>query len=104
MKKLYIAPFDCCVYIYKTDERKRFAKDYNAEVETNNLAQVIGNGVWVGDHKNKIGVCFHEAVHLADWVIEDRLCMKQGTLESNTELRAYLTEYIGNAIVDYCVN
>lgn len=101
MKKLHLAPFDCNIFIYRNDEKQRFIKDYDAVVSATDYGAQKGNGVWLGEYKDLVGVCYHEAVHLADWVIEQRLCMDQGTLESNTELRAYLTEYIGNAVRKY---
>ncbi len=102
MKKLYIAPFDCSIFIYKENEREKFEKNFSTTTRTN-YAQVTGNGVWMGGHDNLVGVCYHEAVHLVDWVLEERLEIEQGKLSDNTELRAYLTEYIGNAIVAYVI-
>jgi len=103
MKKLKIDIFDCTIYIYKKEERARFAKDYQTGVETASFAEVRGNGVWIGDHTNRVGMCYHEATHLADWIMEERLEMTQGSLSSNTELRAYIIEYVGNEIVDYVI-
>ena len=101
MKKLYIAPFDCTIYIYGNSERKRFDKEFT-KTDDGDYARTCGNGVWIGEHDELIGVCYHEAVHLVDWVLEERLRTKQGKLRDNTEIRAYLTEYIGNAIRRYC--
>jgi len=101
MTKLYIAPFDCTIFVYKNDEREKFEKAYDVEVG-DSFAMTSGSGVWIGEHKDLVGVCYHEAVHLVDWLIEVRLCMKTRSLWDNTELRAYLVEYVGGAIRRFC--
>ena len=100
MKRLDIKALSCQIYIYNKEEKGVFCKAYDTTVGKA-YGMTNGNGVWIGEHKDLIGLCYHEAVHLADWVIETRLEMTQGALESNTELRAYLTEYIGSEIRKY---
>lgn len=100
MTRIRIDCFDCSVFVYRADEKSKFEKAYNTDVGKN-YGQVTGNGVWIGEHEDIVGVCYHEAVHLADWVIEERLGMEQGSLSGNCELRAYLTEWIGNRVRKY---
>lgn len=102
MKRVVIKPFACSFYIYKHDELEKFKKAYNVKYD-GEYGITSGNGVWVGKSSDAIGVCYHEAIHIVDWILEDRLDMQQGTLDSNKELRAYLTEFVGNEIRKHVV-
>ena len=108
MRKLYIAPFDCTIFVFNYDEADGFTKKTGISVVDDGgytfYARTCGHSVWIGGEKSadRIGMCYHEAVHIVDWILEERLQSTQGTLESNTEIRAYLTEYVGNGIRKYC--
>lgn len=107
MKRIYIDVFDCSIYAYKSGEEKRYKKDYDIELGADQYGSSFGNGVFISDKlpkgkKDIIGVIYHEAVHATDWILEDRLMLTQGKLGDNQELRAYLVEYIGDKIREYC--
>ena len=103
MKKFRIDVFDCSFYVYRSDELARFNNDYGVDIGTQSHGVTVGNGVWIGDSSDDIvGVCYHEASHVVDWILETRLEMKQGDLLGNAELRAYLLEHIGGKIRKYC--
>ena len=92
MKKINIPIFACSVYVYGKNEKSKFLKSYSVDEEPGSAGYQCGNGIWIGNDDR--GLVCHECVHLADWLIEDRLGMAQGTLGSNTELRAYITEWL----------
>lgn len=100
MKRLRLKCFDCSMFFYSEDEKARFEKDYRVVVG-DNIGLTSGNGVWIGDHHDIVGVCYHEAVHLVDWLLRDRLEEKGLGLEDSHEIRAYLTEYIGSELRKY---
>lgn len=102
MRKVYIEPFDCSFFVYTNDELEKFKKTYGV-VHDGEYGITCGNGVWIGEHKDVVGVCYHEASHIVDWILEQRLRCTQGALESNHEIRAYLLEFVGNKIRKYIV-
>ena len=98
MRKITIHCLNATLLIYNSNEKSAYEKD--AEVElSDHRGYTSDNYVY---SNGDIGVCFHEAVHYVDWLLGTHLCMEQGTLWSNTELRAYLTEYVGESIMEYC--
>lgn len=102
MKRIKIECFDAALFVYCADEREKFEKTYNCDVGKA-YGFVCGNGIWIGDHDDIIGVIYHEAVHAADWVIESRLGCRFKDLEASNEIRAYMTEFIGNKVRKYIV-
>jgi hypothetical protein len=95
MKVINIPIFDMDIEVY--ENYKDFERDQEYTV-TDEEGVCIGNAVWVKDAK-AIGVIFHEASHLADFIIEERLDMEVSGLRSSTELRAYMLEWIGLEII-----
>lgn len=108
MKRLKIPVFDVTVVIYKANEHSKFQKDTGLYDQRDGYiysARQCANRIYIGKQPkgtDPVGVCYHEASHFADWLIEDRLSMEQDTLWSNTELRAYILEYVGNQVREYC--
>lgn len=97
MKRITIAPFNYEIRIYLKDEQERFERDYNQKVESHELACVSGNGVFFKKHDT--GIIFHEASHLVDFLLQDRLAIPNLNLSDTTEIRAYLIEYVGKRIL-----
>ena len=100
MLTLDIPLFNCAVYMYSKKERVAFEEKYDCSVRDSH-AMVCGNGIWLGDGEDDVGVCYHEASHLTDWLLEDHLEMAIATLDSTGELRAYVLQYLGNKIIEY---
>jgi hypothetical protein len=91
--------FNATLLVYNSNERSAYEKDTDVEL-VDHRGYTTDNYVFCG---GEIAVCFHEAVHFIDWLLGTHLCLEQGTLWGNTELRAYLVEYIGGEIMKYCV-
>jgi hypothetical protein len=85
--------------IYSKNEKAAYEKD--ADVDLSECRGYAADNLIYCN--GEIPVCFHEAVHFTDWLLGTHLNIEQGTLWSNTELRAYLVEYIGGEIMKYCV-
>ena len=101
MRKVDIPMFNCRLRIYRNDERDAFEKQTKVKLTSDYLALSCENSVWIGKPKDVVGTCYHEASHFVEWMLEDWLEVDQGTLRSNTELRAYMTQYFGGKIVEY---
>ena len=104
MKNVSIPIFQTTLRIYKSDEREKFQRRFGSIPDEWYGCQT-GEGIYVGEnkHQNAIGTCYHEAIHFVDWLIEDRLGVELEGLEGNTELRAYMVQYVGDKIREYCV-
>ena len=101
MKKIYIKPYNSTIHIYQPDEYDKFLKATGATCQ-DVLAHTCGGHVWVSDLPvEDVGVCYHEASHVCDSILEDRLDTVIRNLADTTELRAYLMEYIGDEIRKY---
>ena len=101
MKRLDLPYFNTALRMYKKGEQSLYEKDVGEDVDlSDHRGYTADNYVYCN---GEIGVCYHEAVHFVDWLLGTHLNMEQGTLWGNTELRAYLVEYIGDEIMKYCV-
>jgi len=96
VKALKLKCLGCIIYIYKDSEKEQYTNDFG-EADS---PEVNGNGVWMKDDGDLINTAYHEAVHVADWVIAEWLGID--IAEENTELRARLTEHVGSEIIKYC--
>ena len=96
MKSFYVEPFNVVVRVYSKDEFARFVAETNADADANNHGHTCENAIWVGTHDRD--TCVHEAVHLNDWIIGQHLGMDNISLDSTTELRAYMVEYLARKI------
>ena len=78
--------FDYNIFVY--DDVSKFIKDYDLDESTDckALGMVSGNGVFFND--TSATTIVHETVHLVDNILNEHLAC------DNTEVRAYLTEYI----------
>lgn len=103
MRNVKIPMFQTTLRIYKNDEREKFEKKFGSMPDEWYGCQ-NGEGVFIGENpkQDMIGTCYHEATHFADWLIEQRLGVELEGLWANTELRAYMVQYIGNKIREYC--
>ena len=99
MKKVNIPQLNCTFRIYRPDERQKFHKRHNLQCDDNEDALSCENTIWIGRYDR--GLVVHECVHFVDWVLEEWLDMKQDTLRSNTELRAYLTQWAYDEAIKY---
>ena len=98
MRTLTIDCLNASLFIYNSNEKQAYEKDTDVEL-CEHRGYTSDNYVY---SNGDIGVCFHEAVHYVDWLLGTHLCLEQGTLWGNTELRAYLIEYVGESIMKYC--
>ena len=99
MKSFYVEPFNVVVRVYSKDEFDRFVSESGVDAEScdqNDHGEVFHNSVWISTNENHIIV--HEAVHLNDWIIGQHLGMDNISLDSTTELRAYMVEYLARKI------
>lgn len=104
MKRVNIPIFQQHICIYKADEKEKFEKKAG-KLPDEYYACHSNDCVWIGESKNVSmqGACFHEAVHFVDWLLEHRLDIKlNGPIWDHTELRAYMVQYIGEKIMEYC--
>lgn len=103
VKKIALSCLNAYVVVYAPSETEKCEKVVgDIPEEWNGLC--MGHVIWIrgeGDTGDIAEVCIHESVHAVDWVLEKRLEMKQGKLEDNTELRAYLTGFIGSRVMQY---
>ena len=102
MRKLKIPMFQVDLYIYNTSEKAAYEKNRGSLPD--DWYAVHDNGhIWIGENKgmDKIGTCYHEAVHFADWVLENRLESAFPSLRDSTELRAYMTQWAGDKVREY---
>jgi len=100
MKKARLAVFDLSVYIYGNDEKGRFLKEFSQE-DGNSYGMTSGNGVWIGECDDMFGLIYHEANHIVDWILVERLKCDFVGLMGSSEIRAYLLEWVGKEIRKY---
>ena len=98
MKRVDLPCFNTSLRIYKKGEQSLYEKDTDVELE-DHRGYTADNYVYCN---GEIGVSYHEAVHFVDWLLGTHLNVEQGTLWSNTDLRANIIEYIGDEIMGYC--
>ena len=103
MKKLNIKIFQTVINIYRPEEKVAFEKK-SGLLGSEWYGCHCGDSVWIGDGgPDMVSTCYHEAVHVADWILEERLESRfAGRLEDHTEIRAYMVQYIGSEIAKYC--
>ena len=99
MKRVTINPFMVSVFLYRPDKKARFEKEYSVVLREDDGGMASGNGAWVDGSDESY--CYHEAVHLADWIIQEHLKVAADNLWGTTELRAYLSQYIGKKFAEY---
>lgn len=102
MKRVDIPLLGSELRIYKKEEREAFGK----------ICEGLGSDwygcsydqhIWIGEQRGKRieGIIAHELTHYVDWLLETRLDMKMPTLESASELRAYIIQHLYPIVLDY---
>lgn len=101
MKKVNIPIFQTVIRIYNKDERVEFEDATGHKMQEDYYGCCCDGSIWIGE--NNIGACYHEATHFADWLIQERLqCKVGGDLWGHTELRAYIVQWVGDKVREYC--
>jgi hypothetical protein len=85
------------VMVYGPDEKGAYERHADSVKDDRN-GEFCDGHLWVGVRDRWI--CIHEAIHAADYIIEDHLGLKGDSWET-TELRAYLACFIAKAVVEY---
>jgi hypothetical protein len=106
MKRVYFPAFHCSIYIYVGDDLTKYEKAYSTKFDKECFGESNGNGIYINTDVSCKQKCLeqtivHECSHAIDWIFNERLRMKNTSIDI-TEIRAYSLDYLFNECIKYC--